>query len=408
MTIFQDNQHRILKLLSETFPLRDLEFIINDMGLSLYKRVGPNKLTITPRETASGCSLKITWSPNVPVNIAGHPRKSMAFRFVLGSLPALNLTLNYNKAKLRLVLQEIIDVFTKAGMVPRVAPDGPSFVERELGRFLGLERDAKYPVLILGEQGASKTVEARSYGKNHAFDLYVEVGGHQGMEAYDFIGGQIPLGPGQMVWIDGPVAQAFRAASLGRKVYLCIDEMLRVPRRELSIFLTALSPFKGMYRLTTGRPVNIREGVADMEVIEAPVKNLSIVATTNIGGQFDIEELDPAAKERWHHVYVYVDAALLSVVLGKILAARGFEVPETQRKLIAFFDAMKKVKQDNFCETTPTLRTFERAIGVARSVGEIRHELRAMVNTWVGVDPDGRPIQEQVEAVRKAIDVAFP
>lgn len=283
--------------------------------------------------------------------------------------------------------------------------------------YLGPDIEHKTPMLVLGDQGSSKTYTARAYGRNRGFDKYVEAGCHSGMEAFDFIGGQVRVASGELVWMDGPIAEAFRNASNGKKTFLMVDEIYRAPRRERSVFLTALSPHDGKYRLVTGRPVNIREEhgtslkVAEQEIIEAPVSNISIVSTTNVGADFDIEEDDPAMKERWIMFYRFTDASRLKSILTQVAKGKAYSM-EIVDSLINFYNNMKKIKEDNAGSSSgstfvPSVRVLSRAILLSKSESDVKKLLNEFAVSWVDTDVNGKPIDAQIRTVYKAISMAF-
>ena len=202
------------------------------------------------------------------------------------------------------------DMLSEAGVIEKPA-------KKEKEPFEELKRFAfKIPVLVEGDRGSGKTYEAFEYAKS----LDIEpsfVGGHAGIESIDLLGCLVPYagqenkiedtsvsaadffsGDYQMnissnnsnslIWKDGPIAEAFRKAQNGKKSILIIDELLRIPQRELNILLTALSPVHGKYNLRTGRILEVINGVAREEVLSCDTRNLFILATTNVGGQYAV------------------------------------------------------------------------------------------------------------------------
>ena len=201
------------------------------------------------------------------------------------------------------------DMLSEAGVDKPVKQKEEPF--KELKRFA-----FKIPVLVEGDRGSGKTYEAFEYAKS----LNIEpsfVGGHAGIESIDLLGCLVPYagqenkledtsvsaadffsGDYQMkvssghsnslIWKDGPIAEAFRKAQSGEKAVLIIDELLRIPQRELNILLTALSPVHGKYNLRTGRILEVINGVAREEVLSCDTRNLFVLATTNVGGQYAV------------------------------------------------------------------------------------------------------------------------
>lgn len=280
-----------------------------------------------------------------------------------------------------------------------------SSVDEDLKTFAGISTKKKIPVLLVGEQGSSKTYKAREFARSEGFDLFVEVGGHAGMEAYDFIGGQIPTKDG-MEWMDGPLTRAFRAASQGMKVCLLVDELYRIPRRERSVFLTSLSDHKGLYYLNTGRPIMSETGVLTGELVSAPVENLSVISTTNVGAGFDVEEDDNALKERWAMIYVETTEESLNTILTEVSNGNR-KKQDMVKSLINFYTTMKKLKSDNLIECAPSVRTLCRVLEMWSTGESMSSILNKMKLTWISLDLDGKPIKEQAQAVELCVRNIF-
>ena len=298
---------------------------------------------------------------------------------------------------------------------PVVAGDPDHELAEVFSRVCPPERKGrrKFPVMVQGEYSGGKTVAARSFGDCGGFDAVVEAHGHAGIEAVDFLGGMLPLeGDKKLAWVDGPVTEAFRRAARGQKTLLIVDEILRVPSRERSIFLTSLSPARkkdgsNVYRLRTGRPIMpTEEGMMPtMEMVEAPETNLSIIATTNIGPGYDVEEGDPAEGSRWHRVNYSAGPAKLTAVLKEECAAIGFN-KRIVAKLISFRTNVAKLRKDGEAKLVPCLRELIRALHISDDEADVPATLKAMAHTWVGLDTDG-PNAAQVTAVVEAVEAAF-
>lgn len=270
---------------------------------------------------------------------------------------------------------------------------------------LGLDELAfRVPVLFEGERGAGKTVTARAFARDNGYRR-VELGGHEGLEAPDLLGFLVPMGQGTMVWKDGPLSEAFRSAKK-QKTVLIIDEILRVRQRELSIFLTALSPDEGMYRVRTGRILSVEDGVALEEELECPVENLCVVATTNVGSEYAVDEVDPALAERFVVLRKDTTEAQLKGVLEKVAARR--ELPASVvKQCVAFFVKMTEARSRGLVRYAPTTRTLVRALDLADDAKDVVRAIRAQVLLWVARTAEGHPVPEQVTAVNALIERCF-
>lgn len=252
----------------------------------------------------------------------------------------------------------------------------------------------RVPVLFEGERGAGKTKESRDYARRNNFKC-VEVGGHEGLESTDMLGYLVPYGAGQMVWKDGPLSQAFRLATK-QPVVLIIDELLRIRMRELSILLTALSPDDGVYRLRTGRILEVVDGVAEEEILECDVSNLCVIATTNVGAGYAVDELDLALAERFVILRKDTSVAELTKILNDCAVEKNFD-ESAVTKAISFFSKMVEARNQGVVVNIPSTRTMVRAFELANRPEDIVRVLRTHHLLWVSRDADGYPVAEQVD-----------
>ena len=289
---------------------------------------------------------------------------------------------------------------TTNGISPTGAPVGDTMVLEELA--------FRVPVLFEGERGAGKTVTARAFARTNGFKR-IEFGGHEGIESPDMLGYLVPYEKGLMVWKDGPLSEAFRAARK-EKTVLIIDELLRIRQRELSILLTALSPDEGVYRLRTGRITEVIDGVAIEEELECPVENLCVVATTNVGAEYAVDEIDPALAERFVIIRKDTTPAELKRILTLVATKLGVATKAVDAS-VAFFTKMTELRNRGMVKHTPTTRTLVRALELSvNQGGEVEHVkrgVRTQVLLWVARNAEGHPVPEQVEDVGKLIDRCF-
>ena len=286
------------------------------------------------------------------------------------------------------------------GSVPaRVASAPPA--GSELARLL-----FRVPVLLEGDRGSGKTYEAQALARAGGHAL-VKVCGHEGVEATDLLGHYVPTPDRSLVWKDGGLTQAFRQAAAGVKTVLLIDELLRIPQRQLSVLLTALDARDGHYELRTGRIVDVTEGVGSEEVIRCAAEDLAVVGTTNVGADYAVDHLDPALAERWIILRKDTSVDGLQAVLGSVCESRGFK-PALVSQLIRFFEAAQEMKKTDFLSRTPTTRTLVRAVDLAEDETDVPRLLLTQALLWTARDLDGKPVPEQLTTVRKLILKAFP
>lgn len=262
----------------------------------------------------------------------------------------------------------------------------------------------RVPVLFEGDRGAGKTTAARRFARENRY-VCVECQGHEGIEVPDLLGHLVPYSPTQMVWKDGPLTEAFRKATKG-KVVLVIDELLRIPQRQLSVLLTPFSPDEGVYRLRTGRIVSVEDGVGQEEVLEVPIENLCVIATTNVGAGYAVDDYDPALAERFLTIRLDTTDAGLKAILADRATAKGFALAVGE-KAFKFFESMTKAEKQGIVHAAPTTRTMTRAFDLAFVESDVKRGLRSQMLLWVARDSDGKPVEAQVKKVEALLSTAF-
>lgn len=319
------------------------------------------------------------------------------------------------------------DMLSEAGVIEKPAKN-----EEKEEPFKELKRFAfKIPVLVEGDRGSGKTYEAFEYAKS----LNIEpsfVGGHAGIESIDLLGCLVPYagqenklqdtsvsaadffsGDYQMnissnnnnslIWKDGPIAEAFRKAQNGEKAILIIDELLRIPQRELNILLTALSPVHGKYNLRTGRILEVIDGVAREEVLSCDTRDLFVLATTNVGGQYAVDTIDPALAERFVVVRKDTEFDTLVSILKQKAREKGFNETMAEKAGL-FLNRMTDAKEQGLIEEVPTLRTLSRAFDLAEKEDEVKDYIFDQHLLWVARDVYGKPDKEQVRCVKRILE----
>lgn len=291
------------------------------------------------------------------------------------------------------------------GAAPAPAPAAPTAAATPASTRDALPLDqvvTRVPVLIEGDRGAGKTREAWDYARRNPDLTPIFIQGHEDVTARDLLGYAFSR-PGEPdVWMDGELTQAFRAAAAGQTVLLIVDEILRIPSRQLNAMVSALAPVDGHYLLKTGRLVNVTHGIGAVELLRAPVERVRVIATTNMGARFAVDALDPAFAERWVILRRATDDALLRAVLPALVAARGFAAVWTER-LIGFFKTLDAQWMAGHLDERPTLRTLARAIDCASDEAEISRWLDAQKLLWVARNDRAEPIAAQVAVVDRAL-----
>jgi MoxR-like ATPase len=197
-------------------------------------------------------------------------------------------------------------------------------------------------ILLTGPTGTFKTETAKRATVATGRSMIV-IKGMPGLEDRDLIGG-ITRTTGDPKWVDGPLTKAFRLAQ-SQKVCLIVDELLRFEAYYQAIFIGALDELAvdelnsmGLQALADERHRMLT--LFNGETLIAPVSNLSIIATTNLGDEYIQAggRIDGALLGRFNAIidFKYADekvalALYEAVAVNKAAALAAFEVEKFTR-----------------------------------------------------------------------------
>ena len=259
----------------------------------------------------------------------------------------------------------------------------------------------KKHVLIEGEKGSGKTYLIHNWCEKVKIPE-IFLGGHEQLESIDFLGHYIQDKDGSFLWKDGALTEAFRVAASGKRVVLIIDEILRIPKRELNILIYSLIAYNNNYILRTGRAIAQKDGIATEETIYAPKNKLWVVGTTNIGAGYAVEEIDEALADRFRLIRKDSTRAEMEKILIKYAKIKKYSKTSVLR-LIRFFTEMRRFKSQDILNKIINIRHLVEAIEYAPLEGEIPDVLQETILAWVDRDIDGYPLIAQTEIIEKLI-----
>ncbi|MDD2307786.1 MAG: AAA family ATPase [Prolixibacteraceae bacterium] len=259
----------------------------------------------------------------------------------------------------------------------------------------------KKHVLIKGERGTSKTFSIDKFlNDNELHTIFMTA--HEGIESQDMVGYYTKDATGGLVWLDGTLTQAFRLAQK-QKVVLFIDEMLRIPARELNVLIGSISPSsKGTFKLRTNRIVNISDGIGETEMLEVPQENLWVAATTNVGAKYNVEEIDHALSDRFRVYEKTLTPYETRQIITFWLDMRGFDSKWVDR-FVNLEEKIRALFNSGEIENIINIRHISELIQYAETESDFISYAVDLLPNLCGVDMNGQIEKTEKELILKLI-----
>jgi len=268
-----------------------------------------------------------------------------------------------------------------------------------------IERYAfKEHVLVSGPSGASKTYTVDKYVRENGHTKEF-IAGHEAIESTDLLGYPIRHIDGSFVWMDGPLTAAFRNAMV-EKTVLFIDELLRIPSKELNILVGALTPnSNGEFVLRTNRLVDIEHGIGKSETLVVPVANLWVVGTTNMGGNYDVNEMDLALNDRFMITDVTIEQDTIDII---IQASDSNSLGEMiQNKLSKLFQLVNSLVAAQELTYNMNIRHITKVLRNTEDVKHIKSYLQDLAPQICSRTTEGKLNASEYQIYRDTVDSIF-
>jgi len=252
----------------------------------------------------------------------------------------------------------------------------------------------KKHVLLQGPKGTSKSYQSFKFIADNKLEHEVMIG-HNSIEAMDFLGHFIQTQNG-LAWKDGALTAAFRKAQKHGKAVLLIDEMLRIPEKELNVIIGSLSPdYEGNFVLRTGRALGVNsDGFAEEEVLKIPMNSLFVIATTNVGAGYQVYRADEALLDRFRILNINMTHNEFAKIIDSEINKKGFS-SLTKTMILNLFDSLKNAFNMSELTKLTNLRQMVESIQMADNEEMIKKNILDLVGNMVEVDIDGEPNKQQ-------------
>jgi len=262
----------------------------------------------------------------------------------------------------------------------------------------------KEHILVSGPSGASKTYTVDKYVTTNGYTKEF-IAGHEAIESTDLLGYPIRHIDGSFVWMDGPLTAAFRNAQ-AEKTVLFIDELLRIPSKELNILVGALTPnSSGEFVLRTNRLVDIEHGIGKSETLVIPQENLWVVGTTNMGGNYDVNEMDLALNDRFMITDVTIEQDTIDIII-KASDHNGFG-EMVQNKLSKLFQLVNNLVAAQELTYNMNIRHITKVLRNTDDVKHIKSYLQDLAPQIVSRTTEGKLNASEYQIYQDTIDSLF-
>jgi MoxR-like ATPase len=270
----------------------------------------------------------------------------------------------------------------------------------------------KKHIILKGQKAQGKTNQLHKMIKEKS--LHIEfIAGHEGLESIDLQGFLIKHDDGNLIWKDGALTAAFRKASQGIKTALFIDEILRIPKRELNILIGCLTPNSdGFLVLRTGRVSEINKtigtdgeehSIAEEETIYVKPEYLWAVGTTNAGAGYAVETIDEALADRFRIMIVQMSENDMKKILIDKLTAKSWN-KDIANNLMDFYKSYNTLRESGELTKTTSIRHLVEAIDLADTEDHIELMIKHLIPTLTEEDINGDPNESQSAIIEEIIE----
>lgn len=218
-------------------------------------------------------------------------------------------------------------------------------------------------VMLAGERGSGKTFLARQVADKYDA-VYLEMQMHPSMEAWEFRAHD-RVWNGKVYTVLGPLAEAAYWIQKGKRVVLCMDEFLNMNPLYTTVINTPLSlTSRDTYLIETGRIIEQEDGLGTKEMVEVPADMFWVVATTNVGANYNLDKIAPSVRARFQIILMNSDPARTKSILEQTLTQ--YDLPlELAPKFAEFMKRCNQGVKENLLDEEVTTRL---ACNVIRAV----------------------------------------
>ena len=159
--------------------------------------------------------------------------------------------------------------------------------------------------------------------------------------------------------------------------------------------------------MRTGNIKRVVSDIAEEETIYADTGNLWVLATTNVGMGYQVDEIDEALADRFRIVRKDNDRNEIKAVLGDIIGTSSLEPAETIKNIMDFYDKFQDLRTRGAITKLLNLRHLCETVQFSSNSDDLIEYLYDLIPNWVARTPEGYLEEEQVRLIEDIITEAF-
>jgi len=275
----------------------------------------------------------------------------------------------------------------------------------QLDRMLDRNIFKNRQLFVFGRHGVGKTYGIRKYVEQNGYEL-VSIQANNSIDDIYLKGHLMKDYTGNFKWKYGKLSLAFKRAAQGKKIIVFIDEFLRLPETTFNNLITAMDPYDGYYIYDTERPIQSKnvldEDCMETEELKVPIENIWFVCSSNVGADYNVEELETALKDRFIFYHLQMEEKEIIKIIKYLLNMKKYK--KENNKIITFFKKMNHLYQLNKINNEINLRHMSDIILMADNEDDLKDRIKDKILLWVDNDLRGIPKQEELKIINDLIN----
>ena len=153
--------------------------------------------------------------------------------------------------------------------------------------------------------------------------------------------------------------------------------------------------------------IDIVDGIGRTEVLKIPAENLWVVATTNVGSDYDTDDMDLALADRFITFDLNMEESVVHTILSNVNAETNNFDEMYITKLVNFFKAVEALVQSQELPHSINTRHLTKVLKLVKDPKEFKTYLKDFVANVVSRQTDGKLNEAEVKIYNEALNANF-